>query len=247
MDGALMAALVGVAFAAGLISSMAGAGGLLTLPLLLWVGLPPLAALATNKVQSAMGTLSSSWNFFRRGQIDLASLRWLLPTVLVGSIAGTLTVQRIDNQQLMTVLPLLLIAIACYFLVKPALVSAPPARLSNRQFALWVGCAVGFYGGFFGPATGSILPFLLVSLAGRELVRATAETKLLILTINGSSALLFITAGHVYWPLALMMGGAQIIGARIGSNWVLRRGAGLVQPVIVVVTLLVAAKLLWAP
>ncbi len=247
MDGALIAALVGVAFAAGLISSMAGAGGLLTLPLLLWAGLPPLAALATNKVQSAMGTLSSSWNFFRRGHIDLTALRWLLPTVLVGSIAGTLTVQRIDNQQLMTVLPLLLIAIACYFLVKPTLASALPARLGNRQFAVWVGCAVGFYGGFFGPATGSILPFLLVSLAGRELVRATAETKLLILTINGSSALLFIAAGYVHWPLALMMGGAQIIGARIGSNWVLSRGAGLVQPVIVVVTLLVAAKLLWAP
>lgn len=242
----MVTALVSLAFVAGLISSMAGAGGLLTLPLLLSAGLPPLAALATNKVQSAMGTLSSSWNFFRRGHINFAQLKWLLPAVLLGSIAGTVTVQRLGNQQLTTVLPLLLIVIALYFLFKPTVTTAPPARLTNRQFALWVGVAVGFYGGFFGPATGSILPFLLISLAGRELVGATAETKVLILTINGSSALLFIAAGQVNWPLALMMGAAQIVGARIGSNWVLSRGAGLVQPVIVLVTVLVAAKLLLA-
>ena len=64
--------LVGVAFFAGLISSIAGSGGILTLPALLWAGLPPLNALATNKVQSSLGTLSSAWNFFRRGPAGAA-------------------------------------------------------------------------------------------------------------------------------------------------------------------------------
>ena len=185
MAGELLALLVAVAFFAGFISSIAGAGGLLTLPLLLWAGLPPLAALATNKVQSAMGTLSSSWNFFRRGHIDFAAIAWLLPTVLLGSTAGTLAVQRLDGGQLDQLLPLLLIAIALYFLFKPPLVESRTARLSPKVFALIAGLPMGFYGGFFGPASGSILPFLLVSLAGRNLVRATAETKILILTING--------------------------------------------------------------
>ncbi|MFW2422485.1 MAG: TSUP family transporter [Porticoccaceae bacterium] len=244
VEGELLALLVAVAFFAGFISSMAGAGGLLTLPLLLWAGLPPLAALATNKVQSAMGTLSSSWNFFRRGHIHFAAIAWLLPAVLLGSVVGTLAVQRLDGSQLAQLLPLLLIGIALYFLVKPALSESRAARLSPKVFALAAGLPMGFYGGFFGPASGSILPFLLVSLAGRNLVRATAETKILILTINGSSALLFIVAGQVNWTLALAMGSAQIIGARLGSNMVIKRGAAWVQPLIVAVTLLVAIHLL---
>ncbi len=247
MSPELLALLVAVAFIAGFISSMAGAGGLLTLPLLLSAGLPPLTALATNKVQSAMGTLSSSWNFFRRGHIQLSSIKWLLLAALLGSIAGTSAVQRLQSSQLATLLPLLLIAIALYFFYQPPLRESRAARLSSGQFAWLAGLPLGFYGGFFGPASGSILPFLLVTLAGRNLVRATAETKLAILTINGSSALLFIAAGQVNWPLALAMGGAQIAGARLGSNWVMRRGADWVQPIIVVVTLAVAVKLLVAP
>ena len=244
MAGELLALLVAVAFFAGFISSIAGAGGLLTLPLLLWAGLPPLAALATNKVQSAMGTLSSSWNFFRRGHIDFAAIVWLLPAVLLGSVAGTLAVQRFDGSELGQLLPLLLIAIALYFLFKPPFIQSHTARLSPKVFALIAGLPMGFYGGFFGPASGSILPFLLVSLAGSNLVRATAETKILILTINGSSAFLFIVAGQVNWALALSMGSAQIVGARLGSNRVIKGGATWIQPIIVVVTLLVAIHLL---
>ena len=106
---------------------------------------------------------------------------------------------------------------------------------------------MGFYGGFLGPASGSILPFLLVFLPGHNLVRATAEGKLFILVINGVSALLFAISGGVVWSLAIAMGIAQIVGARIGSNLVIHRGVGLVQPLIALVTLLVALCFYFIP
>ena len=238
--------LVAVAFFAGLISSIAGSGGILTLPALLWAGLPPLNALATNKLQSSIGTLSSAWNFFRNGHI---AIRPLLPVLLmgfVGSVIGTFAVQQLDSEILLKLIPFLLIAIAIYFLTLPKMAAEnSQPKLSQGWFACTAGLGMGFYGGFFGPAMGSIFPFLLVWLVARNLVTATAETKLMILVVNGTSAIIFIAGGHVIWGLAIAMAIAQMVGARMGSNLVMQRGSGLVQPIITIVTLLMAIKLLF--
>ena len=104
-----------------------------------------------------------------------------------------------------------------------------------------------FYGGFFGPGMGSIMPFLFMWLLGHNLVRATAESKLMILAVNGTSAMIVVVSGYVVWSLAIAMSVAQVIGARMGSNLVMKRGSGFVQPIITGVTLLVALKLLFFP
>ena len=111
--------LVFVAFFAGLISSIAGSGGILTLPALLWAGLPPLTALATNKVQSSLGTLSSAWNFFRKGHLDIKPLGLSVALAIVGSALGTLVVQSLNTELLARLIPFLLLAIALYFLLSP--------------------------------------------------------------------------------------------------------------------------------
>ena len=240
--------LIGTAFFAGFISSIAGAGGMLTLPALLWAGLPPLNALATNKVQSSLGTLSSTWNFFRRGHLTIKPLGLSVTLAILGSIAGTWLVQRLTGDVLTRLIPVLLLVIAIYFLVSPMIDdSRRRAKISQRWFACTAALAMGFYGGFFGPGMGSILPFLFVWLLGHNLVRATAETKLMILAVNGTSAIIFATAGLVLWPLAIAMSVAQAIGARLGSNLVMERGAVFVQPIIIGVTMLLSIKLLFFP
>ena len=242
----LIATLTFVAFVAGFISSIAGAGGLLTLPILLWAGLPPINALATNKLQSSLGSLSSSWNFYRKGHLQLYEIRWSLGLALFGAICGTLTVQHLGNEILVRLIPVLLIVIALYFLFAPGVGDeSRPARLKQSQFALLAALPMGFYGGFFGPGMGSILPFLFVWLCGYNLRKATAQTKVMILLVNGTSALLFALRGDVHWDLALYMSAAQIVGARIGSNMVISRGSVLIQPLIVMVTLALAVKLLF--
>lgn len=244
----ITALLTLVALVAGYISSIAGAGGLLTLPLLLWTGLPPINALATNKVQSALGTLSSTWNFFRKGHLGLRALWPSIVLTLIGSVAGTLVVQRVGNEVLIRLIPVLLMVIAGYFLLSPRVSGeSSRARISRWTFAALVALPMGFYGGFFGPGMGSVFPFLFVWLCGYSLPKATAQTKMMVLTINGASAVLFISAGQVLWDLAILMSAAQMIGARMGSNAVMRRGAGFVQPVIVAVTLAMATKLLIWP
>ena len=238
--------LFALAFFAGLISSIAGSGGLLTLPALLWFGLPPLNALATNKVQSSLGTLSSAWNFFRQGHLDIKPLYRSLVMAILGSIAGTCLVQSLNGTTLSRLIPFLLLGIALYFLVSPKVSSADShEKISRQWFACTAALGMGLYGGFFGPGMGTIMPFLFVWLLGHNLVKATAETKLMILAVNGSSALIFVFSGYVIWQLAIGMSIAQILGARLGSNLVMIRGANFVQPIITWVTIVMAIQLLF--
>jgi uncharacterized membrane protein YfcA len=240
--------LVGIAFFAGLISSVAGSGGLLTLPALLWVGLPPLTAVGTYKIQSSVGALSSTWNFFRSGHLEIKTLVMPVIMAMIGSILGTLTVQTLDGAILRKLIPFLLLGIAIFFLLSPKVKDTDSRPLITiNLFAGTAALGVGFYGGFFGPGIGSIMPFLFVWLLGYNLVKATADTKLMSLAINGISAVLFTINGLVLWEIAVPMAVGQIIGARLGSNLVMSQGTSLVQPIITVVTLVVALKLVFFP
>lgn len=233
------------AFAAGFISSIAGAGGMIVLPCLLWAGVPPVQALATNKCQSVFGTLSSTLNFFRKGHLQLRPLRWALLYALFGAAIGTLWVQQMDAAVLETVLPYVLILLAGYFALSPRIADedAPP-RLSSSVFDPLVGGGLGLYGGAFGPGMGSFSAAAFACLRGFNMRKATASTKPLVLVANVSSLVIFIAGGHVLWALALSMAVAQFVGARLGSNLVITRGAALVKPVIVVTTAAIALRLL---
>jgi len=231
---------------AGFISAIAGAGGLLVLPTLLTLGLDPLGALATNKLQNVFGTASSLFNYFRQGQIEPRGLGLAVVCALVGSALGTFAVQRIDTALLGWLIPLLLILIALYFALSPRVGDADASpRLGHRGFALSAALVIGFYGGFFGPGIGSLFAAAFVALRGYNLVRATAHTKVLVFTTNVASLLLFIGAGQVLWSIGLSMALGQVIGARLGSNLVIRQGARLVKPLIISATLALALRLLW--
>ena len=116
-DPSVFLLLTAIAFAAGFISSMAGAGGMLTLPALLWAGLPPIAALATNKVQSTLGTLSSAWNFFRKGHLELKPLLPPFVTALLGACLGYLVISNETLSHLVFVFPELLLVVLATILL----------------------------------------------------------------------------------------------------------------------------------
>ncbi|MEH6473891.1 MAG: TSUP family transporter [Halopseudomonas sp.] len=243
---ALFALLFLLGTLAGFISAIAGAGGLLVLPALLTLGLDPLAALATNKLQNIFGTASSMFNYFRKGRIELQGMQWSIIAALIGSGLGTYCVQRIDTALLAKLIPLLLIVIALYFLFSPRVGDTDaPARLGQRSFALSAALTIGFYGGFFGPGIGSLFAVAFVAARGYNLVKATAHTKVLVFTTNITSLVLFISASQVVWSIGLCMAAGQLIGARLGSNLVITRGARLVKPMIIFATLALAVKLLW--
>lgn len=240
-----LAALAAVALVAGCIDAIAGGGGLLCVPALLWAGLSPAQTLATNKLQSAVGTFSATLHFFQAGAIDLAAMRWIAVAVLTGAVAGSVAVQSIDPGFLRTALPWMLMGIAAYFLFKPNLGELDrQQRLSPATFTLTAAPLIGFYDGFFGPGAGSFYAIALVDLLGFNLTRATANTKLLNLTSNAAALLAFLAGGNLVWSVGLAMAAGQFLGAKLGSHLVLTKGARLVRPLLVVMSVALTIKLL---
>lgn len=237
--------LFALALLAGLIDAIAGGGGLITVPLLLWVGLSPVAALATNKAQAVWGSLAASAHFLRRGAIDLRQSGMAIACTFCGAAGGALAVQHLQGQLLARLVPLLLIGFALYFLFSPRVADLDSrARLGALAFALLVGSGVGFYDGFFGPGTGTFFAMGYVALRGYGLGRATAHAKLLNFTSNLAALLFFIAGGQVVWVIALVMAAGQLAGGWLGAHLVLRHGTRLVRPVLVLASLVISLRLL---
>ena len=232
--------------AAGFIDSIAGGGGLLTIPVLLWSGLPPLTVLGTNKLQGTAGTLTSSLNFYRNGHIPLKSALSVVIMTFIGSAVGTLTVQQLDNQSLATLLPILLRIFALYFLISPRITDKDALqRMSVRLFAFTAGFGIGFYDGFFGPGTGSFFVIAYVTLLGYGITRATAHTKLMNFSSNLASLIVFYLAGLIAWQVGLIMAAGQVIGSYSGSHLTMKHGVKLIKPMLVIVSVLMSLKLLF--
>ncbi len=237
-------------FAAGLISgfvdSIAGGGGLITVPVLLLVGLDPKAALATNKFQATFGSSTATWQYYRHGHLEI---RPAVPGVVVTFIAaacGTLTVRAISPDILGKIVPIAMGVILAYTVVSPKLGHvARKSLLSRYGFYALFGMLLGFYDGFFGPGTGSFWTVAFMVFLGYEMPRATGHTKLMNFTSNITSLLFFLPSGLIRYSCGLTMAAGQLIGARAGATMASRRGTKFIRPVFLAVVAVVTAHLIW--
>lgn len=242
----LVGLLFFVAMLAGFIDSIAGGGGLLTVPALLSVGLSPAQAIATNKLQGVGGSFSASLYFVRRGAVNLREQKLNIAMTFIGAVAGAILVQHIQVEILRQILPVLLIAIGLYFLLMPRIGEEDrQRRLHGLPFALVAGGCVGFYDGFFGPGAGSFYALAFVTLCGFNLAKSTAHAKVLNFTSNLGGLLFFMFGGKVVWGTGLVMLVGAICGARLGARMVLSRGQTLIRPMVVIVSAVMSAKLLY--
>lgn len=231
---------------AGFVDSIAGGGGLITLPVMLSLGGDPQSALGTNKLQATFGSGSAAWHYSRAGAVDLNDCWRGCLWTFVGAIVGTLGVRQIGPNTLKVIIPLLLIAVAVYSLRHPRLGETETrARLPRHRFDLCFGLLLGFYDGFFGPGTGTFWTMAFVLTLGFNLTRATAATKAMNFSSNLCSVLIFAGAGQVNYLAGSVMGVGQLLGARFGSRMVLQRGARFIRPVFITVVLIITTKLLW--
>ncbi|MDF7671208.1 TSUP family transporter [Orbaceae bacterium ESL0721] len=241
----LLILLFAIAVLAGFIDSIAGGGGLLTLPSLLAVGLSPAAALATNKLQSCGGSFSASLYFVQKRMVDLREQKWSILAVFVGSAIGTVLILHIKADFLRLLLPILTISVGLYFLFSPSVGKEDQkSRLSPLKFALIPAMVVGFYDGFFGPGAGSFYALIYITLAGFNLTKATAYTKVLNFTSNFASLLFFILGGEVVWVVGFAMLIGQFIGARLGARVVMAKGRKLIKPMLIIVSTIMSIKLI---
>ncbi len=236
------------AFVAGFVDSIAGGGGLITLPAMLIAGIPPLQTLGTNKLQSQFGALSATLAYARKGHVDLKAQRPMAAMAVLGGAVGAMIATIVPGEALRVLMPFLLVAIALYFAFKPNLSDEDRhRRLSHTLFGVTVVPAIGLYDGIFGPGTGSFFMLAFVSLAGFGMLKATAHTKLLNLGSNVGAFLVFLMTGAVLWKIGLLMGLGQFLGAQTGSRLAMRNGAKIIRPLLVVTCLALATKLLADP
>jgi uncharacterized membrane protein YfcA len=232
---------------AGFVDSVAGGGGLITLPMLLAVGLNPPLALGTNKLQSTFGSGSASLIYASKGIIAwrecVAGFVW----TFIGAGAGAWEVQRLPADLLGKIIPCLLTVILLVLLANPKLGhrEAVP-RLSRPVFHFIFGLGLGFYDGFFGPGTGTFWAMAYVLLLGLDLTRATGQTKVMNFASNLSALLFFCAGGKVDYGIGLVMGGGQFIGGRLGSKMVVARGVKFVRTLLLAVAFAITIKLFWS-
>ncbi len=231
-----------VALFASAIDAIAGGGGLLVVPTMLLLGMNPLVTLGTNKLQSCFGTATSSYNYFKNGLLKEKNILSLIALSFIGSFIGTLLVSRLSNEFLTSLIPILLIGAAIFLIVN----KRSNVELSKSLMIAFTPLIliIGFYDGFFGPGTGTffVLTFLIVK--QRNLMEATAATKILNFASNFASFLVFQYKGLVIVELALIMAIAQILGAYIGSKLAISNGEKFVRPVIVFISIVLSIRIL---
>jgi uncharacterized membrane protein YfcA len=240
----VLALLVLAAFSAGLVDSIAGGGGLLTVPTLLAAGLPAPVALATNKGQAVFGAVSSFGSFWMRGGVDKARVPLGFVCGFLGSLAGARVLLAIHPEPLK---PIVLV-----LLVVAAVIVAWPRKPTHGRPHAWamtalapVAFGLGFYDGFFGPGVGSMLIVAFVLLFGDSLTRASGNAKVVNLASNLAAIGLFASRGAVLWSVALPMAVANASGAYVGARLAVKRGDRFVRAVVLVVVGVLVAKMAW--
>lgn len=238
--------LIFAAFCAGFIDSIAGGGGLISVPALLLAGASPVEALATNKLQGTFGAATATLSYARAGHVRPLDQLGLAAISLAAGAAGAMIARLIPAEVLHLIMPVVLIGVAAFFALKPGLSdSARAPRLKPAVFAATVVPAIAAYDGFFGPGTGSFFMMGFVFLAGYGLLKATAHTKMLNFASNLGSLVVFIPSGAIWWAVGLAMAAAQVAGAGLGAALAVRVGARLIKPLLVTVSTAMALRLLW--
>jgi uncharacterized membrane protein YfcA len=219
---------------AGWVNAIAGGGGLITLPVFLAIGVPPQYALGTNKCQASIGSATATFYYV---QGELASVRQAWPGIVstfIGAVCGSILVTQMRPDILNEIIPWLMLGTFLYVIVTPKLgIHTRKPKMSQPVFMVIFGLAFGFYDGFYGPGVGSFWIFAFVLALGFDLAKANGYAKLLNLTSNIVTFIVFLMAGFVWFSYALVMAAGQYFGARLGATRVLKNGARFVRPIFI--------------
>lgn len=235
---------------AGFVDSIVGGGGLILAPALFatFPGAHPATLFGTNKGAAVWGTGVATWQYARRVELRWAALVPAVVLTFAGAMAGAWTVTVLSPTFLRQLLPLVLLLVLVYTLLKKDLGREHRPRFAGRTEAAAVGVlglVIGFYDGFFGPGTGSFFVFLLVRWLGYDFLNASASAKLLNTTSNVAAVSLFAWKGHVWWHYALVLAAANVIGSVLGTRMALKHGAGFVRGVFLLVVSALIIKTGW--
>jgi uncharacterized membrane protein YfcA len=227
----LMLLLFFTGLVAGTIDAIAGGGGLISVPVLLGVGLPPHMAFGTNKFQGAVGTLFAARRYCRAGWVSAKDIYLGLFSGILGAIAGAVVNQLVSSDVLRVIAPIMLAIIFIYTLLSPRLGQRDQSpRISSALFYMTFGFALAFYDGFFGPGVGAFWVFLMMFFLGFNLIKATAYTKVFNLNSSIVALICFAIGSNIDYKVGLCMAAGQVLGGQLGAMLALYKGVKLIRP-----------------
>ena len=241
-----IALLFATGLVAGFVDSLAGGGGLLTLPVFLNLCPDPKIALGTNKFQASFGSTSAAVHFARAGALSARDCFRACLLTFLGSLIGSLLVQQFDSTRLKQFIPLLLLAVAVFVWMRPQLGEKDiHPRISRIKFDFIFAFGIGFYDGLIGPGVGTFLALAFMLGLGFNLAKATAHAKALNCASNIAALIVFLVAKKVWFTAGLAMGCGQWLGAQAGSHMVITRGTKFIRPIFLTMVILITLKVIW--
>ena len=232
---------------AGVLNTIAGGGSLLTLPVMIFLGLPPTVANGTNRVAILIQNIGGTWGFHRRGLISREWLYLAIPPALLGVIAGSFAAVRIGDLAFQRILAVVLVGAAAWTIWRPTTPhtegAAPPPSGGRRWFFALAFFLVGAYGGFIQAGVGFII-LAVTSAGGLNLIMGNAVKIPLVLAFTAVALVLFAWGGKVDWPIGLALAAGNFLGALVGVRIQVLKGNAWVRNVVTLTIVLFAVRLL---
>ncbi|HAT6201223.1 sulfite exporter TauE/SafE family protein [Clostridioides difficile] len=235
-------------FLAAFVDSIAGGGGLISMPVLMAIGVPVHLAIGTNKFAASAGCISSVYRYAKSGKINNNLLKKLVPFTIAGSILGVRCVLSISEDILNVLVVVMILIVAIYTFVSKNLGQEDNFESINKKnlrLGMLMALIMGFYDGFFGPGTGTFLTFGFIKIYGYDFLHASANTKILNLTSNITSLLLFMINGQVDYKIAIVFALVMIMGAYVGAKVAIKKGSKMIKPIFLVMALFMVVKLVY--
>jgi len=236
--------LVGLA---GFIDSIAGGGGLISLPVYLIAGLPAHLAYGTNKFSSMIGSAAATAQYHRSGAIRWDWAPLAVAGALFGSWCGAHLALAVSDRMLRLFMMIALPVIAVFLLTNRSFGRAGgEKRLTRMQLSARlaaIGLAVGLYDGFFGPGAGTFYTLSFTLFIGCSLLEASGTAKVLNLASNFAAFVTYLLSGNILYGLAIPCAVCSIAGNLIGSRTAVRIGAPFIRKMLTVVLALLLAKI----
>lgn len=245
MDISTIIFLCLIAFLAGYVDAVVGGGGLIQVPagLILMPTQAVSTVIGTLKVPSFFGTGFATYQYLKKVRIPFMRILIFTSIAFAAAFSGSLLLTRMSNQFMKPVIFFVLLAMAIYTFTKKDFGQV----LQKEQIkypmlkGIFICLVIGFYDGFIGPGGGSLFVLAFIAILGYDFLNASAHAKIVNLSTNLGSLILFIGKGVVIWPIAIPMSICNAAGGIIGSRTALKKGNQFIRKIflfVIVATLL---------
>lgn len=244
----LLLSIVGVI--AGFIDAVVGGGGLLSIPALLTIGMPPHMALGTNKLAASFGSSMAAYTYYRQQLLQPRLWRSCFAATTTGALCGSILVYLVDTSWLEKLLPVLIMVIALYSLLSRKILEESPAsdneKYPKRSRKILQGLILGGYDGFAGPGIGAIWIVSSKALHKLSFLKSCALSRAMTFASNTTALTVFLLLGKVDIAIGLLLGLSMMLGSFVGAHSAIRFGLPFIRPLFITVVIAMALHLTWS-